>query len=376
MSRRERTAFRTCDKERKIETAGVLKSTVLECFTAMNKALGVIALLVVVLALVLWPRPSANGSQSGSKTNTAEFKVGLVTPGAINDGGWSQSAYQGLKDIEKGLNAKVSNSVAGSANEAFAAFRLYAGDNYNVVIGHASEWFDPKTLEIAQANPKTTFLISGSERAQGNLLGVRFLLEDAAYVCGQIAAGMTRSGTMGCVGPKEVPVIESTFYAFKCGAESVRKDIKVQVVWTNDWADVARAKERTKILLEQGADFIFHNCNDGAPGVFQAVQEKRKQGGDVYVFGSNADQNAQADDAILASAVLDIPAAYLNVVKNVRDGKAKIEPQFLGLPEGIVWMAYNPKLQDKIPADIRKLADATVEKIRTRELKVPRRDLK
>jgi len=349
---------------------------VLELFAAMNKALGVIALLIVVLAIVLWPKPTANSTQNGGAASATGFKVGLVTPGAINDGGWSQSAYQGLKNIEKETGAKISNSVAGSANEAFAAFRLYAGENYNVVIGHASEWFDPKTLEIAQANPKTTFLISGSERAQGNLLGVRFLLEDAAYVCGQIAAGMSKSGVLGCVGPKEVPVIESTFFAFKSGAESVRKDIQVHVVWTNDWADVARAKERTKILLEQGADFIFQNCNDGAPGVFQAVQEKRKQGGEVFAFGSNADQNAQADDAILASAVLDVPGAYLSVVKAVRDGKGKAEPQYLGLPEGTVWVAYNPKLQDKIPADLRKRADATVEQIKTRELKVPRRDLK
>jgi len=345
----------------------------------MNKALGVVALLVVVLAVVLLTRPPANAPTKdgapGSKAGAA-FKVGLVTPGAINDGGWSQSAYGGLKNIEKNLNAKVANSVAGSANEAFAAFRLYAGENYNAVIGHASEWFDPKTLEIAQAHPKTTFFISGSERAQGNLLGVRFLLEDAAYVCGQIAAGMSKTGVIGCVGPKEVPVIESTFYAFKAGAESVRKDIQVHVVWTNEWADVARAKERTKILLEQGADFIFHNCNDGAPGVFEAINEKRKQGGEVYAFGSNADQNAQAKDAILASAVLDIEGAYLQVAKELRDGKVMTEAQYLGLPEGKVWMAYNPNLENKIPADIRKRADATVEAIKTRAFKVPRRELK
>lgn len=345
----------------------------------MNKALGVVALLIAVLAVVLLTRPTNAPTKGGATAITkggGDFKVGLVTPGAINDGGWSQSAYGGLKEIEKNLGAKVANSVAGSTNEAFAAFRLYGGENYNAVIGHASEWFDPKTQEIAQAFPKTTFFISGSERAQGNLLGVRFLLEDGAYVCGQIAAGMSKSGVLGCVGPKEVPVIESTFYAFKAGAESVRKDIQVHVVWTNEWADVARAKERTKILLEQGADFIFHNCNDGAPGVFEAISEKRKQGADVYVFGSNADQNSQAKDAILASAVLDIEGAYLQVLKDLHDGKTMTEAQYLGLPEGKVWIAYNPNLENKIPADIRKRADATVEAIKTRAFKVPRRELK
>ena len=351
----------------------------------MNKAVGLVVLLVVILAVVLLVQPSKKKDSDSAKPGStkeapgetdAPFKVGLVTPGAINDGGWSQTAYAGLKRIEKELNAKVSNSVASSTNEAFAAFRLYGSEKYNVVIGHASEWFDPKTQEIAAANPNTVFLISGSERAEKNLSGVRFLLEDAAYVCGQIAAGMSKSGILGCVGPKEVPVIESTFFAFKSGAESVRKDIKVNVVWTNDWADVARAKERTLILIDQGADFIFHNANDGAPGVFQAAQEKRKQGANVYVFGSNADQNAMADDVILASAVLDIPGAYMSVVKEIQNGHYMPETHFLGIPQGHVWVSYNAKLADKIPADVRKLADETVAKIKTYQFKAPRRDLK
>src|SRR6185295_6169707 len=102
---------------------------------------------------------------------------------------------------------------------------------------------------------------------------------------------------------------------FEQGAKSVKPDITVHVVWTNDWADVARAKERTLILIDKGADLIFHNANDGGPGVFQAVQQHKEKG--IYAFGSNADQNAMADDVILASAVLDIPGAFLTLAKEV-----------------------------------------------------------
>ena len=351
----------------------------------MGKALGIVVLLVIVLGVILMsgtstqaPGPVKPVLPNAVRTDggSGEFKAALVTPGAVNDGGWSQNAFMGLKKVESELGSKVANTVAGSAPEAFSAFRDYADKDFNLIIGHASEWFDPKALEIAAAHPKSVFLISGSERAEKNVAGMRFLLEDGCYVLGQIAASMSKSGVLGCVGPVKIPVIESTFQAFTEGAKSVRKDIKVEIVWTQDWADVARAKERTLILLGQGADFIFHNANDGAPGVFQAVQEKRKSGSEVYAFGSNADQNSLADDCILASVVLDIPSAFVSVAKKVKDGTFKSEAQFLGMPQGFVWLAYNKKLEEKIPAPVRKLADETVDKIKKSEFKVPRLELK
>jgi len=341
----------------------------------MGKAFGAIVVLAMVLAMVLF---MSKNTVAPTTRGGAVFSAALVTPGAVNDGGWSQSAYTGLKKIEKELGASVSTTVAkdGAASEAFAAFRDFAARDTDLIIGHASEWFDPKALEIAAAYPNSTFLISGSERARGNMVGARFLLEDGCYVLGQIAAGMSKSGMLGCVGPQKIPVIESTFHAFAEGARSVKKDIKVEIVWTNDWSDVARAKERTLILLGQGADFIFHNANDGAPGVFQAVREKKKQGAEVYAFGSNADQNAMADEVILASAVLDIPAAFLSVARKVKEKQFKSEPQFLGMPQGLVWIEYNKKLEGKIPASVRALADETAEKIKKGEFKVPRVELK
>jgi basic membrane protein A and related proteins len=330
----------------------------------MRKAVFGFACAAALLAL-----SSCGGKKDGG--GGASFRAALVTPGAINDKGWSENAYNGLKKMEKELGAKISNTVAGSANDALAAFRDYASQKTDLIIGHASEWYDPKTIEIAEANPKSSIIISGSENAKGNVSGVRFLLEDGCYVLGQIAGSLSKSGVLGCVGPKELPVIASTFYAFEQGAKSVKPDIKVNIVWTNDWSDVARAKERTLILIGQGADLIFHNANDGAPGVFQACQEKG-----VLCFGSNADQNAVADDVILASAVLDIPSAFLSVGKKVKDGTFDHKVQYLGMAEGFVWITYNKKLEGKIAPDIRKLADETVEKIKKRQFEVPRQTLK
>jgi basic membrane protein A len=318
--------------------------------------------------------PSGEGKPAAPVQKGGDFKVGLVTPGEVTDGGWSQSAYDGLQKIQKETGATVNNFVADSPAKAFAAFRDFAGQDYNLVIGHASEWWDPETLKVAEAHPKTTFLISGGENAKGNVACVRYQLEDACYVLGQIAASMSKSGKIGAVGPEKVAVIESTFYAFEQGAKSVKPDITVSIVWTQDGKDIARAKERTLILIDQGCDFIFHNANNGAAGVFQAVQEKKDKG--VLAFGANADQSSMAPDVILASAAIDIPDAFVSLAKSVKDGTFKSEVQFIGMKQNGVSVAYNPKLESKIPADVKKLADETVKKIKSGEFKVPRQALK
>jgi basic membrane lipoprotein Med (substrate-binding protein (PBP1-ABC) superfamily) len=306
------------------------------------------------------------------------FKVALVTPGAQDDGGWSEAAKRGLDLVAKDLKATTFSRVATNSADAHAAFRNYAGDRHaDIVIGHASEWNDEKTQEIAKDYPKTIFLIAGSENSKDNICAVRFTLEDGTYVLGQLAASMTKSGTLGCVGPEKRPVIASTFFAFAEGAKSIKPDIKIRVLWTENSADIVRAKEQTLQLINEGADFIFHNANNGAKGVFEAVQEQKAKG--VYVFGSNDDQALtlpQYDDVILASAALDVPNTYLTLCRKIKDKTFKPETQWVGIADNAVTVAFNKKLEGKIPPDVRKKIDETVAKLKSGELKAPRGELK
>ena len=96
----------------------------------------------------------------------------------------------------------------------------------------------------------------------------------------------------------------------------------------------------------------------------------------VVMFGANDDQAELAPEVILASAVLDIPSVLLDTVGEIKDGRFDGKTESVGMKEGYVWVAYNKKLEDKIPADIRKKADALVKEIKNGEMKVPRKVLK
>ena len=52
------------------------------------------------------PRPGGSAETRGAK-NPDDVKVTLVCGGAVNDGGWNASAYEGLQRIEETLGVET-----------------------------------------------------------------------------------------------------------------------------------------------------------------------------------------------------------------------------------------------------------------------------
>jgi basic membrane lipoprotein Med (substrate-binding protein (PBP1-ABC) superfamily) len=199
-----------------------------------------------------------------------------------------------------------------------------------------------------------------------------FELEQATYLAGFLGARMSQTGKLGLVGGIDLPSIRSTFIAFRAGALAARPDAGVREVFIGNFDDTAAAREAALALLEEGADVLLHQANDAGRGVFRAVSDRAAAGARVYAFGTNRDQNGMAPDVVLASATLDIPAAFVEVARRVRDGAFTPAPLRLGMREGIVALVVNPQLEDRIPpAVLAELAELEG-RIRSGALVVPR----
>ena len=127
------------------------------------------------------------------------------------------------------------------------------------------------------------------------------------------------------------------------------------------------AKLATLSLINAGCDFIFHQANEAGRGVFQACSERK-----VRCFGSNKNQNDLAPDVILASAVLDMPSAFVYMARTVRDHRFQPHVYWLGMREGIVSLAWNARLKPTIsPRTIVEVARVQ-KQIREGTFQVPR----
>ncbi|HUP63591.1 MAG TPA: BMP family protein [Thermoanaerobaculia bacterium] len=328
----------------------------------MKRAL-LVAALFVTLACEKRESPAATATTTAPPPEA--FKVGLLTPGSINDGGWNAIAYEGLQRIQNELEAEISHQETKSPAEIVEGFRSYGAKGFDLAFGHGFEYQDP-AKQAGEQYPKTIFVTSSGSTVAPNVAPMRFQIEEATYLLGVIAARESKTGKAGLVGGINVPSIASSFLAFKAGAQSVDPKFEVKEIYTGNFDDLGAAKVATLSLINAGCDFIFHQANEAGRGVFQACSERK-----VRCFGSNKNQSDLAPDVIVASAVVDIPGAFVQMAKVVKEGRFQPRIQHFGMNEGLIRVEWNEPLKAQLaPATVAEVERLTNE-IKAGTVKVP-----
>jgi basic membrane lipoprotein Med (substrate-binding protein (PBP1-ABC) superfamily) len=322
----------------------------------MKRTLVLVALALTILSCGRTEAPAAKTA----------FRVGLLTPGSINDNGWNAIAYEGLQRIQKELGAEISHQETKTPAEFDEGFKSYGAKGFDLAFGHGFE-FQDAALKAGKQYPKTVFITTSGSAVAPNVSAMRFELEQATYLLGIIAARESKTGKAGLVGGIKLPSIDSTFIAFKAGAKSVNPNFEVKEIYTGNFDDVGAAKVATLSLINAGCDFIFHQANEAGRGVFQACQERK-----VRCFGSNKNQNDMAPDVIVASAVLDVPAAFVYMARLVHDHKFTPHVYNLGQNEGIVSLVWNDKLKSTLKPDTVAEVERVQQDIRNGKVNVPK----
>ncbi len=322
------------------------------------------AAVLTLVSLVACGRDEAPAPPSSTSSPT--LKVGLLTPGSINDGGWNAIAWEGLQRIRNEMGAEVAHQEAKTPAEFDEGFRSFGARGFDLAFGHGFE-FQDAALAAGKLYPKTVFITTSGTSVAPNVSPMVFELEKATYLCGIIAARESKTGKAGVIGGIRLPSIESTFTAFKAGAQSVDPKFDVREVFTGNFDDVGAAKLATLSLANAGADFIFHQANEAGRGVFQACSERK-----IRCFGSNKDQSGLAPDVIVASAVLDVPRAFVHMANLVRTKTFEPGVQYLGMQEGIVALVWNERLKPTVSPETVAEVERVEKAIRAGTIAVPR----
>jgi basic membrane protein A and related proteins len=309
--------------------------------------------MALLLAVTAHIAGCSGGENSGSGPS---FKVVLV-PGPVSDAGWNAAAFDGLGLIKKELHAETALVQTRSPADFEDAMRDFASRDFNIVFAHGFEYTDA-ALRAGKLFPKTWFIVTSGSGALTNVASLTFKIEEATYVEGVIAGGMTKTGVVGAIGGIQLPAIKLTFEGFRRGFVAMRPDGRVLISYTGSFDDVGAAKEAALAQISAGADLLTHNSDAAGLGVFQAAAQAH-----IYAFGANRNQNDVAPDTVLASAVTFIPKAFLRVATEIHDQRFSGGMIEYGMKDGMVEVIYNPHLEAKIPPATLARAKTAVQEI-------------
>jgi len=323
------------------------------------RSLLIVALVIAMMAAV-----------SGSAVAASAFRIAIVMPSAKTDMAFSQSMFDALKALQKEMGGESALQIAYSEDmfkvpDAAAAIRDYAGQGFNIVLAHGSQ-YGSSVQEIAKDFPKTAFAWGTHVDTFGlpNVLAYTAAAEQGGYVNGVLAARLTKSKVIGVTGPVEIGDAKTYISGFTQGVASVDPSIRVSKTWTGSFSDVALMAEAAKTQIAAGADILTGSSQSvvGSIGAAKAAKSK------VLWFGTQQNQAPLAPELVVASQQYDWMGVLRAMIKNYKAGKLGGETYVAELKNGGLKIVYNQNF--KLPDAVKKAGDKAIADITSGAIKV------
>jgi basic membrane lipoprotein Med (substrate-binding protein (PBP1-ABC) superfamily) len=247
----------------------------------------------------------------GEKKAAGEFSVAAVFQTAIEEP-WDGVIHQACLRAQKELGIKYEFAEKVAAADFEKVLREYAERGFDLIVGDAFLAGEEPSRRVAKDYPKIAFAF-GSEfgPVAPNYAVFDNWIHEPAYLCGVIAGRITKKNTLGVVAAIPIGEVNRLVNAFKAGAQSVNKNVKVKVAYIGSWFDPPKAKEAALAQIEAGADLIYAERF----GVFEAAKEKK-----ILAFGNMSDQNSLAPDTVITGPVWDMYPTITYLIDAVKKG--------------------------------------------------------
>ena len=199
--------------------------------------------------------------QAASPSPSAKpLTIGFIYVGPKDDYGYNQSHAEGKAAVAQLSWVKtVEQANVPESKEVAETMRNMIKDNGATVLFPTSYgYFNPHSLQIAKEFPEVQLFHPNQpykDTYPKNVGSYFSELAEPAYLAGIIAAYASKTGKLGFVVPKPIPVVLREVNSFTLGARSVKPAIVVQAIFTGDWSlpvKEAEAEKERKRLQGEG----------------------------------------------------------------------------------------------------------------------------
>ncbi|MEK3935021.1 BMP family protein [Sporosarcina sp. FSL W7-1349] len=272
------------------------------------------------------------GNTEGQQSADDTFSVAMVTDeGGVDDKSFNQSAWEGIKQFGKDNNLEKGNGgydylQSTKAAEYIPNLNKLISRDFDLIFGIGAMVKDA-VEDIASERPDNHFALVDEVTDMPNVASVMFKEQEGAFLAGVVAANMSKSGKVGFIGGRDLPVIKRFEAGFRAGAEAVNPDIKVEVHYTNDFTKADLGKAAANLMYSSGVDIIFHAAGGTGNGIFSEAKERKKANPDEYVWviGVDSDQYDEGkvgDQSVTLTSMLKrVDIAVKKIAEQARDGE-------------------------------------------------------
>ena len=283
----------------------------------------------------------------GAASAQQKLKIGFIYVGPIGDMGWSYQHEVARRAIVDEFKDKIDTTFLENVNEGPDAERSIEQlvRNGAKLVYTTSFGFMDATAKVAKKYPNVMFEHATGYKRDKNLATYSGRFYEGRYIQGQIAAKMSKTGTIGYIASFPIPEVIAGINATMLGAQSVRPDMKVKIIWVNSWYDPGKEAAAARALADQGADILTQHTDSAA-----ATQFANERG--IFSFGQDSDQIKFGPKAQLTAIVNNWTPYYTDRIKLALDGKWATGDVWGGLNTKIVQMAPYTNMPD----DVKKMA--------------------
>ena len=299
----------------------------------------------------------------------AKMRVAMITSeSGLGDRSFNDMMNEGMKKAQTELGVDYVVIQPRSISEFQSSLARAAGQGFDLIVGSSFDMIKPmQTVAKGFPNQKFGLLDVGPDSIAPNVASTVTKDWEGSFLVGAIAAKVTKTGTIGFVGGKDIPIIHRFYIGYYYGAKMADPKVNVLESYSGTFTDPAAGKEYTLALINQKSDINFAVAGATSAGVIDAAKSTN-----TFAIGVDSDQNYLAPGHVLTSMVKRVDTQAYDMIKSVADGTFKGgSVTFYGLKEGGVGFAMDEYNKGLIPDDVVSQVNALKAKVISGEIVVP-----
>jgi len=322
----------------------------------------------------------------GMTAPAAAFKACQITDtGGVDDKGFNQTSWKGAQEAAAslGIEAKLLESKA--ETDYVPNLNAFVAEKCDIIVTVGFMLGDG-TKAAAEANPGIKFSIVdyAYDPTIPNVLGQVYATNEAAFLAGYLAAGVTKTGTVGTFGGINIgPPVTDFMDGFVWGVQyyNKQKGADVQVLgwdpatkeglFTNNFSSLDDGKTFAKNLNDEGADIVMPVA--GPVGQGSAALATEMGADTLKIIGVDTDQyltDPEHKAVFLTSVLKNMDSTVAEAIKRAHDGTFEGGLIVGNLTSGGVGIAPFHDLDAAVPAELKAELDAIAAGIKDGSIKV------